>query len=529
MVKKNKVTVKKGGVKSGSSKTIKLSRKLIVFSLIAVAAAVLVIFAGQEVGADTMTKACAGTKGKCVEESFPVNTGKTARFNLTFIDSKTKKAIATPTGTIKIAVKNCYAANSPKSPNGGCKPESEKFEMNGVSYLTTLYKMEQRIFSNGVVTSTKTLYFPGYQSKSASGSGVVYSMWKSAVYTVKDSAGKNISVTVKSPFTYTTNQSSAEKAIAKLNGKTFSSSKSATSSGQSTDIISRSSLQTVSETDSANKAVDPKLLSCRESVLSGVNSAINLNVDYVAGSYEYGRLLSNSTLLQEMKATLFALRSEVNTLDLKTCQEAKIILPDAENTFRAAFRASKKKDFADGSKNLESMINDLETAKFATNVCVYALSWPAGGQLLGSAAKLYQAAKAVRAAKGVAEAARVVKTANGLTKAGTAMKNVGNGITNVAKSVAGKVGIKLAETAAKNAGQAAAKKAVANAVATEAKRVGGSRLAGAAKSMVQWDIKQSAQKAGVEAATKSLKGGTPSPAVMAEIEKAVAKAIAGIK
>jgi hypothetical protein len=47
--------------------------------------------------------------------------------------------------------------------------------------------------------------------------------------------------------------------------------------------------------------------------------------------------------------------------------------------------------------------------------------------------------------------------------------------------------------------------------------------------MVQWDIKQSAQKAGVEAATKSLKGGTPSPAVMAEIEKAVAKAIAGIK
>jgi hypothetical protein len=240
----------------GPFKSIKWTKRTRLFLLIGIVVILLISFSFRGVSADVMTKSCAGTKGVCNEESYPVSTGKVSNFKLSFIDSKTKKEIANPTITAKISVSNCYAKGVLGHPNGGCLLESNTDNFTGNDRSTTLYQMEKKTYKDGVLSGSTVVYFPGY--KSNANKNASYSQWRSAVYSTTDSGGKNLSITVKSPFTYTVSQSRAEAAIETLDGRIFTNNVSSVASA-----ISSSKAKTTVSGKITNAIDATKLTSCK--------------------------------------------------------------------------------------------------------------------------------------------------------------------------------------------------------------------------------------------------------------------------
>lgn len=202
----------------------KLGQKKIIVLVLAVAAiAVSAYFVINSVGADSlMTVSCAGTKGKCIEQTMPTPTGNKVSYQVILRDSKTKEEMTDYSLNITSTSRRCFKAGEPGHPKGGCVNVSTKLSDNRgpKPYNMSLCTIDYKYYNNGVLDTKKhsTQYMPCYHD-SVSGLDFV---WIKDLLQYKNSSGKVLrSVTVGAPFGYTFNQNRAVISFNKLNNRKF--------------------------------------------------------------------------------------------------------------------------------------------------------------------------------------------------------------------------------------------------------------------------------------------------------------------
>jgi len=410
----------------GLFKSIKWTKRTRLFALIGIVAVLLLAFSFRGVGADVMTKSCVGVEGQCFEEDYPVLIGDAVKFNLKFIDSKSKKEISSPAVTAKITSSNCYAKDTQDHPKGGCIIESKTENLTGTNFVS-LYQIEKRTYKDSALLKTTITYFPGYKSKTLT--NTVSSQWRSAVYTTKDSAGKTLSISVKSPFTYTIDKSKAESAIKTINGKTFTNSTSRVTTAVSnlkTAVAVSNSKATVAVSNKVKSVVNTaQLNSCNSQLkkyqtrmaytLNAKETEQNLGFWATFGDRYLGQNHSKTVTLREMVRSIdpdlaqsdvvigWIYNSSVAKKNLKYCQLQVGYVKNIDTTTRRAIIAYSQKKGIDAVKAEARIVKQrnvtaivmiaaaaVATGGYALSAAPTALSLPAleyaGGQVAVRAA-----------------------------------------------------------------------------------------------------------------------------------------------
>lgn len=631
-IKRSKVPKGSGKAKfnlMGLFKSIKWTKRTRLFVLMGIVVVLLLTFSFQGVGADMMTRSCADVKGQCFEEDYPVSTGDSVKFNLKFIDTKTKKEIADPAVSAKITSSNCYAKGAPGHPKGGCIIESKTENFTGTNFVS-LYQMEKRTYLDSVLKETVTVYFPGYKSKT--NTNAASSQWRSVVYTTKDSAGKTLSITVKSPFTYTSNKSRASVAMSGLSGKTFSTTAAITKTSSSNKkTTSKSSGNTVaSKSQGATSAADEKALAaCKPRVKALGEKVMKQYMTHFSQLLGTQYAFREDPTVKSIHDVAMGAKKESDQIDDKEfCLSIEAALNQSTKPLMKAYELYLKIDAKGSDADLKRATDDYTAVKWAFAEAAVSVA------TLGVGSGAIAITKGAQAAKGAAGVARAINTGSKLAKAGqlikagatkiipalgrtaaeraaitaaekvaaeaakAAMKQAGTAVTkkvaqkaaaklaqeaylreiekqlgktavkaaekqaasyaakqagtatsSALKAVAGKTGgalksaagkstnavkagaskaiTALGQAAAKNAAKSAASSVAKSAVKESARKAAASGLSAAGKkAFIEKVALPKARDAAVQAATKSLKGVQPNAAMLAEIDKTVAKEIA---